>query len=58
VKPAAAKPASPIYVPNQNIVMPSQSIITNAFGALGGAFGFGGVRAPEVNTDIQPEIID
>ncbi|OGR50455.1 MAG: hypothetical protein A2049_03225 [Elusimicrobia bacterium GWA2_62_23] len=58
VKPAVAKPASPIYVPNQNIVMPGQSIITNAFGALGGAFGIGGVRAPEVNTDIRPELID
>ena len=58
VKPAPAKPASPIYVPNQNIVMPSQAIITNAFGALGGAFGMGGVRAAEVSTDIQPELIN
>jgi hypothetical protein len=58
VKPAPAKPASPIYVPNQNIIMPSQAIITNAFGALGGAFGMGGVRAAEVSTNIQPELIN
>ena len=58
VMPPPAKPASPIYVPNQNIVMPSQGIITNAFGALGGAFGMGGVRSPEIATDIRPEIIN
>jgi hypothetical protein len=58
VKPAPAKPASPIILPSQQIVMPSQSIITNSFGALGGAFGMGGVRAPEVSTDIQPEAVN
>jgi len=58
VKPAAAKPAGTIIVPNQNIVMPSQAIITNSFNALGGAFGTLGLRAPEVNTNIQPEIIE
>ncbi|MDD2805437.1 MAG: HEAT repeat domain-containing protein [Elusimicrobiales bacterium] len=58
VKPAAAKPAGAIIVPNQNIVTPSQAIITNGFNALGGAFGTLGLRAPEVNTDIQPELID
>lgn len=57
VKPQV-QPASPIIVPSHNIVMPSQAIITNGFNALGGAFGMGGVRAPEVNTNIQPEIIE
>lgn len=58
VKPAPAKPVSPIYVPSQQIVTPNQGIITNSFGALSGAFGMGGVRSPEVATDIRPEIIN
>lgn len=57
VKPQA-QAASPIIVPNQNIVMPSQAIITQGFSALGGAFNLPGLRAPEVNTNIQPEIIE
>jgi hypothetical protein len=58
VKPYAAAAPSAIIVPNQNIVMPSQAIITNSFNALGGAFGTMGLRAPEVSTNIQPEIIE
>ena len=58
VKPYAAAAPSAIIVPSQNIVMPSQAIITNGFNALGGAFGTIGLRAPEVNTNIQPEIIE
>ncbi|PKM98705.1 MAG: hypothetical protein CVU79_02280 [Elusimicrobia bacterium HGW-Elusimicrobia-3] len=58
VKPYAAAAPSAIIVPSHNIVMPSQAIITNGFNALGGAFGTIGLRAPEVNTNIQPEIIE
>ena len=59
VKPAAAsKPAGALIVTNQSVAGPSQAIITNGFSALGGAFGMTGLRAPEVNTDIRPEIAD
>jgi hypothetical protein len=57
VKPAAAS-AGVIIVPSQTIVTPNQAIISMSFGSLTGAFGMGGVRAPEVSTDIAPELVN
>jgi hypothetical protein len=60
---AATRPNTPaagtIVLPNNgNIIIPNQAIITQGFGSLTGAFGGKAVQAPEVNTDIRPELLN
>ena len=57
-KPNIQAPGVIILPNNGNIIVPSQAIITRGFGSLTGAFGGKAVQAPEVNTNIQPELLN
>ncbi len=59
VKPPSAKPQNHIALPgNGNFIVLNQATITRSFDSLTGAFGLAGVSAPEVSTDIQPELVN
>lgn len=57
-KPNTPPPGVMILPDNGNIIAPGQAIITRGFGSLTGAFGGKAVQAPEVNTNIRPEILN
>ncbi len=57
-RPNVQEPGVIILPNNGNIIVPDPAIITGNFGPLTGAFGTKAAQAPEVNTDIQPEILN
>lgn len=57
-RPNTPEPGVIILPNNGNIIVPSTAIITRGFGSLTGAFGGKAVQAPEVNTNILPEILN